>query len=69
MLRGFRGPCKMYELNQARARAKEFLQLAKSAPNDDDKNSYLAIADSWNMTADLTRQLSRQERGLERGAA
>ncbi|MFZ3359718.1 MAG: hypothetical protein WA652_20500 [Xanthobacteraceae bacterium] len=57
----------MSEFSLHRARAAECQWKAKAALNEDDKQSWLAIADSWLQTAELREILERLER--ERAAA
>lgn len=52
----------MYEYDEHVARAAECQQKAKSARVEDDKHSWLALADSWLQTAELWRVLAVQER-------
>jgi hypothetical protein len=53
----------MNELNDEYASCiAECEQKAKSARNDDDGHSWLAMADSWRQTAELRQLLERQER-------
>jgi hypothetical protein len=52
----------MSEYNEYRVRAAEFQQKAKNASSEDDKHSWLALADSWLQTAELREILERQER-------
>ncbi len=58
----------MSEYNEYRARAAEFRQRAKSASSEDEKHSWLAIADSWLQTAELNKILDHHER-ITRAAA
>jgi len=39
-------------------------QKAKSAHNEDDRYSWLAMADSWRQTAELQQLLERQKRDV-----
>jgi hypothetical protein len=59
----------MSEYNEYRARAAELQQKAKGAAGEDEKQSWLALADSWLQTAELQESLRRQERGTGAVAA
>jgi hypothetical protein len=48
------------------ARVAECERRAKSARNEDDKHSWLAMADSWRQTAELRQILERQERDVHK---
>lgn len=51
----------MYEYDELVARAAECQWKAKTARNEDDKHSWLALADSWLQTAELQQVLKRLE--------
>jgi hypothetical protein len=51
----------MSEYNECVARVAEYLGKAKTARNDDDKESWLALADSWRQTAELQQILKGQK--------
>jgi hypothetical protein len=53
----------MYEFDIFKARAAECEQRAKDAKTDDEKQSWLAMADSWLVTAAL-RQAEDPKRQL-----
>jgi hypothetical protein len=59
----------MYEYNEYRVRAAEFQQKARSARTEDDKQSWLALADSWLQTAELREILERQTRAINKAVA
>jgi hypothetical protein len=50
----------MGKFNQYTARAAECQQKAESARNEDDKQSWLALADSWLHTAELKSSLGKR---------
>jgi hypothetical protein len=50
-----------YEIDQARNRAAELQQMANGARSEDDKQSYLAVADSWIQTIELSRLLDADD--------
>jgi hypothetical protein len=50
----------MRDFNHYMARAAECQQKAKSARNEEDKQSWLAMADSWRQTAELQQTLNPQ---------
>jgi hypothetical protein len=54
---------RMYEFDIFKARAAECEQRAKDCKNEDEKQSWLALADSWNTTAKL-RQPESPDRQL-----
>jgi hypothetical protein len=54
---------RMYEFDIFKARAAECEQRAKDSKTEDEKQSWLAIADSWHVTAKL-RQTESQDRRL-----
>jgi hypothetical protein len=45
----------MYAFDMYQARAAECQQRAKNAQSDDEKQSWLALAESWLMTAQLRK--------------
>ena len=47
------------------ARAAECQQKAKDAQSEEQKQSWLAMADSWQQTAELKRALERQKVFIE----
>lgn len=53
----------MSAYNHYRARAAEYQQRAENAPNEQDKYSWLALAESWLQTAALGELLEQQETG------
>jgi hypothetical protein len=55
--------------NEYVARIAEYEQRAKTARNENDKHSWLAMADSWRQTAELRLILERQERDVHKVAA
>jgi hypothetical protein len=55
----------MWELDVYAARAAECLQKAKGAKSEEEKQSWLAMADSWQQTAELKRVLERQKVFIE----
>ncbi len=59
----------MFEFNHYRARAAECQQKAKTAGNEDDKHSWLAMADSWLQTAELHRVMDHHARVARAAAA
>ncbi len=59
----------MSECNEYRARAAECRQKAKSAGNEEEKHSLLAIADSWLQTAELHKILDHHARVARAAAA
>lgn len=59
----------MREFDHYMARVAECEQRAKGARSDDDKQSWLAMADSWRSTAELEKTLDRQGSRLERAIA
>jgi hypothetical protein len=59
----------MSKYDHYRTRAAECQQKAKSARNDDDKHSWLAMADSWLKTAELHEILERQARFIQSAVA
>jgi hypothetical protein len=59
----------MSKYDHYRARAAECQQKAKSARSDDDKHSWLAMADSWLKTAELHQILERQARLIQSAVA
>lgn len=52
----------MYEYDEHVARAAQCQREAKSARLEDDKYSWLALADSWLQTAELRQVLEVQQR-------
>ena len=55
----------MFELfDECASRIAKCEQKAKSARNQDERNSWLAMADSWRQTAELRQLLERQERAV-----
>jgi hypothetical protein len=55
----------MYELfDEYASRIADYEGKAKSAGNEDDRHSWLAMADSWRHTAQLRQLLERQERDV-----
>jgi hypothetical protein len=58
----------MYEFDIFKARAVECEQRAKDCENDDEKQSWLALADSWHTTAKL-RQTEKPNKQLSAAAA
>jgi hypothetical protein len=59
----------MYELDDYAARFVECEQRAKFARDEDDKHSWLAIADSWRQTAELQWIFKRQEQVVHKVVA
>jgi hypothetical protein len=59
----------MPEFNVYRARVAEYQSKAKAALNEDDKQSWLALADSWLQTAELRQILERLKRDDPQRAA
>ena len=58
----------MYEFDIFKARAAECEQRAKNSETEDEKQSWLAIADSWHVTAKL-RQAENPDRQFSAAAA
>ncbi len=50
----------MHEYRDYMARAAKCEQKAKGVQNEDEKQSWLALADSWRQTAELQRSLNPQ---------
>lgn len=59
----------MREFDRHMARVAECEQRAKGARSDDDRQSWLAMADSWRHTADLAKILERHGDLIERAIA
>ena len=59
----------MREFDRYMAHVAECEQRAKGARSDDDRQSWLAMADSWRHTADLEKMLERQRGLVERAIA
>lgn len=59
----------MSEFGRDAARAAEFQWKAKSANSEDDKHSFLALADSWLQTAKLHQLLESQEQTNQKAVA
>jgi len=56
----------MYEYDIARDCAAQCRRKAKTARDEDDKHSWLALADSWLKTAELQQALRELEPGHDR---
>lgn len=59
----------MREFSHYVARVAECEQKAKTARSENDKQSWLAMADSWRSTAELGKVLERQANLIERATA
>jgi hypothetical protein len=58
----------MHEYNEYVARVAECEQMAKHARNEGEKQSWLAMADSWRETAKLNEILKRQAEFIQQAA-
>ena len=56
----------MWDLDVYAARASECQQKAQEAQREDEKQSWLTMADSWRRTAELKRFLDRQKVFIEK---
>jgi hypothetical protein len=55
----------MWNLDVYAAKAAECQQKAKDAKNEEDRQSWLAMADSWQQSAELKQILERQKQLIE----
>ncbi len=58
----------MQTFDEHMAHVAECQQRAKTAPNENAQQSWLALADSWRHTAELCKQLERQSNFLQKAS-
>jgi putative IMPACT (imprinted ancient) family translation regulator len=56
----------MWEMDVYAARAAQCQQKAKATQSEEEKQSWLAMADSWRQTAELKRMLEQQKVFIEK---